>query len=164
MPSYTFDSENILRSGIRGKDRSLQYRTNTVKHYFSRDHTTIEDASGHTRGTINWQERRSFQISERRNEIPSLKRKLSTFSWTRYWKRTEGEEYQVKYSSVENTWTVKTSTGETIGELHSRVERLFKANSTPTLFIGGDIRDEDEQLFILMVLLYSETRRLDRDN
>ncbi|KAK6967096.1 hypothetical protein R3P38DRAFT_837317 [Favolaschia claudopus] len=173
MDSFTFDSERITKSAIlsaRG-NRSVHYTSNTSKNLFARQCTTVEDATGTIRGAIDWKER-TFEImgeGGKKESVDLLKRKdpSQTFATsTRFWRwSSQGEEYKVRYSNSTSTWIVTVlSTGELVSELTSTIERVFKSNTLPTWNISRDVRNETERLFILMVLLYSETKRLDRQD
>ncbi|KAJ6540392.1 hypothetical protein B0H19DRAFT_1175580 [Mycena capillaripes] len=162
MQTFTFDSERILKSTIRD-DRSTRYTTNTVKQTLLRHTTTLEDSSGGACATINWRDR-TFEIGGRTDSIDQLKRKVSNFSLTRYWRWSDGEEYKVKYSEADNKWTVTVDTGEVVAEFASSILRTFKPSSLPVWRIARVIGDEDERHFLLLLLLYSETRRLDRQD
>ncbi|KAJ6471604.1 hypothetical protein C8R47DRAFT_1147356 [Mycena vitilis] len=161
MQAFTFDSERILKSTIQAVD--ARYTTTTVKHGFARHRTTLENASGTASADINWRDR-TFEIGGKTDSIDQLKRKVSNFSLTRYWKWSgDGEEYKVKYGS-NDAWTVTSLNGTVIASLISSVERSFGPNTLPILHIARSIRDEEERQFILLVLLYSETKRLDRQD
>ncbi|KAJ7107787.1 hypothetical protein C8R44DRAFT_885188 [Mycena epipterygia] len=164
MRSFTFDSERILKSAIRSADdHVLRYTTSTVKQGLARHRTIFEDASGLVGATIDWRER-TFDIAGETHNIDNLKRKLSNFSGTRYWKWPGGEEYKVRYSNTENTWTVTASTGEIVAELTSCIARPFRSSILPVLRIARGIRAADQRRFLSLLLIYSETKRLDRQD
>ncbi|KAJ7431602.1 hypothetical protein FB451DRAFT_1486607 [Mycena latifolia] len=159
MQAFTFDSQKILKSAIyRAEDRFLQYITATEKQGFTRHRTTVRD--GAVTAEIDWRDR-TFQIAGDRHGVALLKRKLSNFSETRYWKWLDGEEYKVRYSNADEMWTVHVSTGVLVAELSSYGH---KPKVLPVLRISEDIRESDERRFLLLVLLYSETKRLDRED
>ncbi|KAJ7688871.1 hypothetical protein B0H17DRAFT_1202730 [Mycena rosella] len=161
MQLFTFDSPKILKSAVYredGDDRSLQYTIATTKQTFARQRTTVRD--GAVAAEIDWRER-TFEIAGERHGVDGLKRKVSNFSETRYWKwlNGRGEEYKVKYFNADETWTVKASTGEIVAEFTSQLGR----GKLPVLRMVED-QDDIERWFLLLVLLYSETKRLDRED
>ncbi|KAJ6546667.1 hypothetical protein DFH09DRAFT_638078 [Mycena vulgaris] len=160
MQTFTFDSPKILKSAIyRKDDRFLQYITSTVKQGFSRHRTSLQD--GAVRAEIDWRER-TFEIAGVKVGVDHLKRKISNFSETRYWKWRNGEEYKVKYLPEEDLWMVTLHSGEAVAEFSTCLE--YKPKTTPILHIAEDLQDSNERRFLLLVLLYSETRRLDRQD
>ncbi|KAJ7162661.1 hypothetical protein C8R43DRAFT_1173402 [Mycena crocata] len=175
MQSLTFESHKILKSAIRdSNDRTLRYNTSTTKQGFSRHRTTLEDASasrstGPT--TIDWRER-TFEIADKTHSIDLLKRKLSNFSEKRYWKWCDGDEYKVKFATSSNNWSeltfnliqVTNLAGDVIAELDPYIEHTFKPSSPVIIRLARDIRDDEERRFLMLVLLYSETKRLDRQD
>lgn len=86
----------------------------------------------------------------------------------------------MKYASeVDNSWTVcldsayclqyviahavlevYSYSGQVLATFTSNIRRVLKDNSLPTLSLAPSIRDEDERQFIILLLLYSETKRL----
>lgn len=64
---------------------------------------------------------------------------------------------------VYNTFQVTASTGEVVAEFTSTVERALRSNLFPVWRIARDVRDEERQ-FLLLILLYSETKRLERED
>ncbi|KAJ6471603.1 hypothetical protein C8R47DRAFT_745302 [Mycena vitilis] len=159
MQTFTFDSERILKCTIQAADDS--YTIVTVKHGSTRHHTTLKNSSGRACATINWHNR-TFEIGGDTNSVDQLKRKASHFSLTRYWRWSgDGEEYRVKYGS-NDAWTVTSSNGAVIASLTSSVEHPSGFTTLPVLHIARNIHDETERQFLLLVLLYSEAKRLDR--
>ncbi|KAJ7307654.1 hypothetical protein DFH08DRAFT_492973 [Mycena albidolilacea] len=160
MQSFAFDSERITKSSIQSTETHSRYTTRTVKHVLSRHCTILEDSTGTVCGTIDWRER-TLELGGKKASIEQLKRKVSNFSMTRYWKWVDGDEYKVKYA--ENMWIVTASMGEVVAEFTSTVERALRSNLFPVWRIARDVRDEERQ-FLLLILLYSETKRLDRED
>ncbi|KAJ7132705.1 hypothetical protein C8R46DRAFT_1048407 [Mycena filopes] len=165
MDTYTFESERILKSVIGSG--SGEYTTSTTKQGFSRHRTTVEDRSGAACAAIDWRER-TFEIGGNSQAIEGLKRKVSNYTMTRYWRWQHGEEYKVRWTDVENAWTVTTSTGAVLASIHSfRDGGLLKPSVLPVLKLARSLAgagEEEQRRFVLLVLLYSETRRLDRQD
>ncbi|KAJ6529332.1 hypothetical protein B0H19DRAFT_531593 [Mycena capillaripes] len=160
--TLTFDSPKILKSALRCvDDRDVKYTTTTVRAHSSRQTTSLDGAPGTPNAVIDWK-RGTFEISGARRHMADLKTKRVTFSSSRYWSWFDCEEYKVKYAAVEdNTWTVFSYSGTVLATFTSKIRRMFNDNALPVLRISSAIRDEDERLFIILVLLYSETKRLE---
>ncbi|KAJ7056090.1 hypothetical protein C8F01DRAFT_1156795 [Mycena amicta] len=165
-----FDSPKILSSTLRyADDHEIAYTVSTAKRgRGSSKQTTalLEEGIAHADGqnqvaAIDWREK-TFEISGERRRTNELQTKRTTFSSSRYWSWFEQDEYKVKYSAeTENTWTLFSYSGQVLATLTSRIQRLLAPNSLPVLRIASSIHDEDERRFIILVLLYSETKRLE---
>ncbi|KAJ7051492.1 hypothetical protein C8F01DRAFT_1174732 [Mycena amicta] len=169
MHEYTFDSTNILKSALRDSYLARVYTTRTTNQApFVRSQTTLEHGPSGTQAVIDWQTR-TFQIGSGVGEttqtraVDGLKRKTA-FSATRYWRWGDGEEYKVKYSDA--TWTLNSASGTLLASLSSATEHLIRQhlNSLPVLRIARSVQDETQRQFIILLLLYSETKRLERQN
>ncbi|KAJ7148090.1 hypothetical protein C8R43DRAFT_1108119 [Mycena crocata] len=162
--TLTFDSEKILTSALRDvDDGAVEYTTQTVKNGSSRQTTSLqlERSPGTPQAVIHWKQN-CFEISGSRRDIGELKMKRATFSSSRYWTWFDNEEYKVKYAAeTGHTWTVSSYDGTVLATFTSNIHRFFNENSRPILRLSASISDEDEQQFIILVLLYSETKRLE---
>ncbi|CAK5284589.1 unnamed protein product [Mycena citricolor] len=165
MQAYDFESERLTKGTIRSADDgSRRWTLETTRQTFNgRSKTTIENRAGTLVGTIDWRER-VFEIAGSAFGIDVLKRKVSNFSATRYWRWKSGEEYKVRYSNTDDAWQASLATGETVGELKSSITPLFREPSLPVLRLSSTIRDDEERVFMLMLLVYSEMKRLDRQD
>ncbi|CAK5284814.1 unnamed protein product [Mycena citricolor] len=107
MQAYDFESERLTKGTIRSADDgSRRWTLETTRQTFNgRSKTTIENRAGTLVGTIDWRER-VFEIAGSAFGIDVLKRKVSNFSATRYWRWKSGEEYKVRYSNTEDAWQV----------------------------------------------------------
>ncbi|KAJ7431601.1 hypothetical protein FB451DRAFT_1486601 [Mycena latifolia] len=153
--TYNFDQRDILNSFVRAAhDHSVQYITSTDRR---RQRTTLAGKSG-SDAVIDW-EGASFEIAGCRRAIGALKRRTSSLSSSRYWTFSLLEEFKVRYD--DGAWTVATSNGAQIASMSSHVARVFRDSTPAVLRFSPELRDEDERRFIILVLLYSETRRLD---
>ncbi|KAF7324198.1 hypothetical protein MKEN_00642800 [Mycena kentingensis (nom. inval.)] len=163
MHSYTFDSDRLLNSALRDVYLKRQYTTSTAKHGpFSRPPTLLEAAASGAKATIDWKAR-TFEIGGTLQAVDGLKKKTSSFSGTRYWRWGEGEEYKVRYG--DNMWIISSSdSADPIATLTSATAHVFKANPLPVLKIAQSLRVEEQRQFLILVLLYSETKRLDRQD
>jgi len=158
---FTFDSAKILNSALRSAhERSVAYTITTEKIGSSRRTTALKGPDGAAPAIIDWK-RKTFEISGSRRDMADLRTTRGTFSSSHYWSWFDCEEYKVKYASeVDNSWTVYSYSGQVLATFTSNIRRVLKDNSLPTLSLAPSIRDEDERQFIILLLLYSETKRL----
>ncbi|KAJ7128836.1 hypothetical protein C8R43DRAFT_1027304 [Mycena crocata] len=154
--TYKFEQADVLNSPLRGGDRSVQYVTTTDR---SRDRTVLACKSGQD-PILDWRNT-TFEISGCKRPIGALKRRKSSSSSSRYWIYSPTEEFKVRYD--DKIWTVLSSNGSQVATMTLHVSRIFSDSSPAVLHISPELRDEDERRFIILVLLYSETRRLDRE-
>ncbi|KAF7304075.1 hypothetical protein MIND_00639000 [Mycena indigotica] len=164
MHEYTFDSAHILQNALRDTYLARVYTTRTTSEApFSRQQTVLEHQPTSTEAVIDWQAK-TFRIGTgagTTKSVDSLKRS-PTFSTSRYWRWGTGEEYKVKYS--DGSWTVSSSTGALIASLSSATEHIIRQNlnSLPVLRLARTVADETQRQFLILLLLYSETRRIER--
>ncbi|KAJ7093432.1 hypothetical protein B0H15DRAFT_799228 [Mycena belliarum] len=162
--------------------RNKSYTTSTVRKGSSRQSTSLVGAPGSPDTEIDWK-RNTFTISGETRHVGELRKKRATFSScailfprfisacanhisgklkSRYWSWFECEEYRVKYDSeLENTWMVSSYSGTVLATFSSNIHRVFHGNSLPALNLSSSIHDEDKRRFIILVLLYSEIKRLE---
>ncbi|KAJ7472956.1 hypothetical protein B0H11DRAFT_1345421 [Mycena galericulata] len=163
LTTFTFDSPKILNSTVTvqsANESYVEYTVTTEKKAASRT-TSLDGAPGTPAALIDWK-RHTFEISGSKRDVADLRTRKGTFSSSHYWSWFDNEEYKVKYAAeLDNTWTVYSYSGTVLATFTSNVRRLFKDNSLPMLCISSSIRDEDERQFIILVLLYSETKRLE---
>ncbi|CAK5275078.1 unnamed protein product [Mycena citricolor] len=162
---FPFDSSNVLLSVIRHiTDHSRRYGIQT---YYSEEYglpmeTTIENRVGTICGVIDW-EKKSFRIGSKIEWMDTMRRKAGIFSSAYFWRWLEGEEFRVQYHNSGDYWTTTNAKGEIIAELKlSTLSPLYgdgEAKTLPVLRISQMIWNEDERLFLLLILLYSEARR-----
>ncbi|KAF7300087.1 hypothetical protein MKEN_01331800 [Mycena kentingensis (nom. inval.)] len=188
MREYTFDSAHILRSALRDTYLARVYTTRTVSTgSFQRSTTTLEHATNGSAAVIDWTGK-SFQVGADTAYVETLKRKANAFSGyvplasralsasavagtlsdahrldrTRYWRWGNGDEYRVKYS--DNMWTVSSQSGTLLASLSSATAHIVRQdlNSLPVLRISPAVADETQRQFIILIMLYSETKRIER--
>ncbi|CAK5266562.1 unnamed protein product [Mycena citricolor] len=169
MPAVThalqdlpFDTENVLQAVIRNRgDHSRRYgiRTYYSDDYSTRTETTIENRVGTICGVIDW-EKKSFRIGNKVEWVDTMKRKAGMLSAVRYWKWLKGEEFRIQYMNSGDSWTASNDRGEIVAELKlSAVSFGAGETSVPVLRMSLTLRNEDDRLFLLLVLLYSEAKR-----
>ncbi|KAJ7154512.1 hypothetical protein C8R46DRAFT_1356574 [Mycena filopes] len=173
LTSFTFSSGTILKSTLTpDDDEDVEYTTVTtgaaqagrggaVQKRNARQTTYLQGAPETPHSVIDWK-RNTFEISGMKRHLSALRMKRSTFSSTRYWTWFDAEEYKVKYEAeTDNTWTVFSYDGSVLATFTSKVQRLFNRTSMPVMCLSEGLVDEDERRFIMLVLLYSETKRLE---
>ncbi|KAJ6529917.1 hypothetical protein DFH09DRAFT_1184887 [Mycena vulgaris] len=166
--TFTFDCPKILKSNIHCED-DLEYTTSTVNKPSSRSRQTTSLGAPRPPGTpngpaaiIDWAQD-TFEVAGRTRRIDELCAKRGTFSSTRYWNWFTAEEYRVKYEGeIAHTWTVYAYDGTVLAMLTTHIHHFFHDDSLPLLRISPSVTDDSELQFILLILLYSETKRRDR--
>ncbi|KAJ7455785.1 hypothetical protein FB451DRAFT_1277423 [Mycena latifolia] len=142
-----FDNKDILNSGLRLEDGTVEYTTSTKKGWLGmrRAPTEVRISAGLC-GSIDW-EGRTFTIDGVQRPWSALKthvtRTKSEWAWseTRYIVRTPAEELE---------WIAR----PTLGWVDvARFETWDK--NTPTISLSSELRDETEKIFMLLVLIYS---------
>ncbi|KAJ7894317.1 hypothetical protein B0H14DRAFT_2683937 [Mycena olivaceomarginata] len=165
---FTFDCPKILKSNIHCED-DLEYTTSTVNKPSSRSRQTTSLLAPRPPGTpngpaaiIDWAQG-TFEVAGRTRRIDELCAKRGTFSSSRYWTWLTAEEYRVKYEAeTAHTWTVYAYDGTVLATLTTRIHYFFHDDSLPLLEISPSVTDDRELQFIILILLYSETKRRDR--
>ncbi|KAJ7258384.1 hypothetical protein B0H12DRAFT_1109771 [Mycena haematopus] len=160
--TLVFDSPKILNSRICGEDDpDLTYTTYTIQNRSSRQTTSLHGSPGRPKAIIDWT-RRTFEIRGAKRNIEQLRSKRGTFSSSRFWSWFDAEEYRVKWAAeIEHTWTVYSYDGTVLATFTPRTRRLFHPNTMPVLKVSPSVVDEDEGEFLMLILLYSETKRME---
>ncbi|KAJ6469254.1 hypothetical protein C8R45DRAFT_1105123 [Mycena sanguinolenta] len=158
-----FNSSKILNSRICGEDDPhLTYTTCTIPNRTSRQTTSLQGSPARSKAIIDWT-RHTFEVHGRKREIEQLSSKRGTFSSSRYWSWFAADEYRVKWASeMENTWTVYSYDGSVLATFTPKIRRMFHDNVMPVLKLSPSVVDEDEGEFIMLILLYSETKRREK--
>ncbi|KAJ7859374.1 hypothetical protein B0H14DRAFT_3446751 [Mycena olivaceomarginata] len=161
VSSVWYERHVILDSEIHcGEDHALEYTTRTVKTRSSRQTTSLEGAETST-SKIDWK-RQTFEIAGSTRKIAQMRTKRAAFSSSRYWTWLDQEEYRVKYEAeMDRTWTVYSYDGTILATFTAYTRRFLRDNSMPVLSVSESITDENEQQFLILILLYSETKRLE---
>ncbi|CAK5282129.1 unnamed protein product [Mycena citricolor] len=150
LQEFTFEAESILEGAIRNaEDRARRYTLETSKS----EHARADDDSRKSRAPL------CVVLSPRWRSVERVPVQREILEVAR------GEEYQLKYSNSADAWTVRRvsdANGTVLAELKSSISPIFGQTSLPLLRISPTVRSEEERLFFLLVLVYSETKRLDR--
>ncbi|KAJ6599747.1 hypothetical protein DFH09DRAFT_1128725 [Mycena vulgaris] len=158
--TFTFDSAKILRSTLRSADeRPLTYTTSTVTATAPDEspRTALAGADGTPNAVIDWRHN-TFSIGNSTRHVSELRQKRTMFSSSRYWSWFDCEECKVKRQG--NMWTVFSYSGGVLATFTPNINRGSR-KSLPILTLAASVRDEEERRFIILVLLYSETKRLE---
>ncbi|CAK5272510.1 unnamed protein product [Mycena citricolor] len=164
--TLTFDSAQILQTIVRdAQDQQVEYNVQTTtangRGVDKKRWMTFVEVEGVATAAIDWREK-TFEISGTRCALSKMRRKRSAFASSRYWTWFDCEEYKVKYEAeAVNTWTVYSYTGSVLATFSASTSRLFRGKTNPILTLSSSVSDEEERQFILLVLLYSETRRME---
>ncbi|KAK7046995.1 hypothetical protein R3P38DRAFT_2877545 [Favolaschia claudopus] len=165
--SFIFDSSRILNTTMNCGDdpdldldsepSSTHYSTCTVQQSrSSRQTTSLEErpprAGPYAKAVIDWK-KHTFQIAGATQRIEQLRKKRAAFSSSRYWSWFPEEEYRVKFGAeMENTWSVYSYDGSVLATFNSNM---------PILQLSPNVTDDHERQFLILILLYSETKRLE---
>ncbi|KAF7318513.1 hypothetical protein HMN09_00361100 [Mycena chlorophos] len=175
LTELTFDSDSLLNSGIRDPHLTRAYTTSTPTGASVPRQPTVLSANpglpaAQQSATLNWKSR-EMTIGGTTRAVDGLKRKSNVLSGTRYWRwGSDGAEYKVRL--VEGMWLASdASSGEPIASLtsvnQSSVARTTRSTAhhahLPTLRLANSVRNEAQRQFLVLVLLYSETNRQDRE-
>ncbi|KAJ7292169.1 hypothetical protein C8J57DRAFT_1458668, partial [Mycena rebaudengoi] len=153
----TFNSKDFLNSHLTS-GHSNAYTTSTSRGMRGLKITQL--ASGFfpgTAGRIDWRDK-SFEIAGRTQKIKRISSSGGWFSLSRDWK-WGAHTYTLKYSR--KGWTAKTSMGE-VAHYNSYKPHLFRSSDHAAIQISPAIQDQHEIVFLILVMLYSETKRLER--
>lgn len=170
MPSYTFVSKDLLNTTILPDEPHnwISYNTSTTANVFGPKLTVLTPSVMRNTygpaldGAIDWKEE-SFVIGGRSVKWANLKHKLSRTSGSpREWKWS-GERFTVKYQSGSGRWTAKSGSpvhpADAIFTI--RKHRIFGADDPATIEFSPSVSARD-MVFLILVLIYSETRRQQR--
>ncbi|KAJ3766736.1 hypothetical protein FB446DRAFT_757242 [Lentinula raphanica] len=172
-----FDNKaNILNARLlTTHDNSPIYATKTNFTFRGRDITLLQDTNpalaeqeSVTVGAIHWKDK-IIEVNGYRKKVSDLKEKKNGFlDKARYWKWSAGrKEYEIKYSNDEWTATlVKTdkTAAKVVGQFAVPYRpHLFTKPDPPLLSLTRTALVEDE-IFLLLVFLYSEAKRQDDTN
>ncbi|KAE9400208.1 hypothetical protein BT96DRAFT_857616 [Gymnopus androsaceus JB14] len=169
-----FDNKaNILNASmLAAHDNSAIYRFKTNFSFRGRDITLLQDmnpalgSDAATVGAIHWRDK-VIEVNGHKKKVSDLKTKKGGFmSKARYWRWTaERREYELKFVNDEWASTVKSDgTSKVVGRFAVPYRpHLFTKPPDPLLSMTRTALAEDE-VFLLLVLVYSEAKRQDDTN
>ncbi|KAJ7729282.1 hypothetical protein B0H14DRAFT_2409779 [Mycena olivaceomarginata] len=151
----TFKSKDILNGHLHSDSgHSSPYTTSYSSGMLRRKTTTLQTSgflSG-SAGKIHWRDK-TFEIGGRTKKW----KKVESSGGGREWEWL-GHTYIVKHSH--RKWTVTNSGGE-VAHFTPYKSHLLRSNEHASLQISAEIQDAHQRAFIILVLLYSETKRQD---
>ncbi|KAJ7645067.1 hypothetical protein DFH06DRAFT_1212307 [Mycena polygramma] len=154
----TFKSKDILNSHMHA-GHSNAYITSSSSGILGRKTTTLKThgfLSG-SAGKIHWRHK-TFEIGGKTKKWRKVESSAGWFTSGREWEWS-GHTYTVKHSH--HTWTATNAHVE-VARLTPHKSHLLRASEHAFLQISPEIQDEHQRAFIILVLLYSETKRLDK--
>jgi len=170
MPTYTLVSKDLLNTTVLPDEPQtwISYSINTTSSVFGPKLTVLTPSVMRNTygpaldGAIDWKEG-TFVIGGKSVKWENLKRKLSRRSGSeREWKWS-GERFTVKYQSGAGRWMAKSGSpvhpDDAIFTI--RKHRIFGADDPATIEFTQNITARD-MIFLILVLIYSETRRQQR--
>jgi len=167
----TFDNKtNVLNARIRAiHDDSVIYTLRTTFGFHGRKLTILHDAnpipgSSGVVGAIHWQEK-TLEVHGHKKRFSELKRHEGNFfNRTRHWRwAPDRKEYEVIYEREE--WKATLDNNMSIAARFSVPFRphLFSKSQPAHLHLTKTALAEDE-VFLILVLIYSEVKRQDKTN
>ncbi|KAJ6562610.1 hypothetical protein B0H19DRAFT_1145141 [Mycena capillaripes] len=156
--NLTFKSKDILNSHLHA-NHSNPYTTSSSGGILGRKTTTLKTSgflSG-SAGKINWRDK-TFEIGGKTKKWRKIEGSAGWFTSGREWEWS-GHTYTVKHSR--HKWTVTNSHGE-VARFTPYKSHLLRPSEYASLQISPEIHDEHQRAFIILVLLYSETKRQDK--
>ncbi|KAJ6570814.1 hypothetical protein DFH09DRAFT_1277469 [Mycena vulgaris] len=147
----TFKSKDVLNSHLHDVGHSNPYTTSS-----SDRKTTLKTAgflSG-SAGKIHWRDK-SFEIGGWTKKWRKVESSAGWFTSGREWEWS-GYTYTVKHSR--NQWTATNSQGE-VARFTPHKFHLLRSSDHAFLHISSHIQDEHQRAFLILVMLYSETKR-----
>ncbi|KAF7362802.1 hypothetical protein MVEN_00630000 [Mycena venus] len=164
MPSthLTANDQDILNTTLTAIDGTVQYTIMTQMKIFGRRDPTHVVARSGQEGIIDWREK-TIRIGQNERPVAYLKQhRGGMFSSKRQWSWTD-IAYTVKYEDNRDWTATPISESVEVARLRSRNEHLFRSSDPAIVWFSEDIPNDTEKMFLLLVLLYSEVRRLDAE-
>ncbi|KAF9043666.1 hypothetical protein BDP27DRAFT_1305262 [Rhodocollybia butyracea] len=170
-----FDNKsNVVNARLLAThDNSPVYTLKTKFTFGGRNITTLQDANpalgseSVTVGAIYWKDK-IMEVNGLKKKIADVKaKKGGLFDKARHWRwLAERKNYEVKYSNDE--WTAVTVESEGTSKVAGRFvvpyrPHLFTKPDPPLLSLTRTALEEDE-VFLLLVFIYSEVKRQDDTN
>ncbi|KAJ7089995.1 hypothetical protein C8R44DRAFT_818380 [Mycena epipterygia] len=158
MTEFTFEARDILNSQLLCGN-STAYTTNTSLGILGKTPTTLTGPGLGTAGKINWG-RPSFEIGGQKYNCWKMWRPRVWLSMhhARNW-TWGGQTYAVRLSEE---WTMTTPQGE-VARFRPHKFHLLGESEHAVLQISPAVEDEQLRVFIILVMLWSETKRKESD-
>ncbi|KAJ7743679.1 hypothetical protein DFH07DRAFT_979433 [Mycena maculata] len=170
-----FQAVDILNSALVAPDGVNEFTISTAPSYYIYKQTIIVALSG-VRGLVNWH-KKTFAIGGVERPWAELKKhtgnplssKFRIWHWSdlhytvRYARDPDGEmRYTVRYTREDGKWLREPEAAVTdLARLSPIVSHFFQGPENATLYLSPKL-EESERMFLLLVLVTSETRQ--RDN
>ncbi|KAF8624258.1 hypothetical protein AX15_005963 [Amanita polypyramis BW_CC] len=173
MEAFFDTRNNVLNAHICAtRDSSAIYTVTTSFGFLgSKLVTILKDANpppgeSPTVGAINWKDR-YFEVHAHRKPISEIKRKdRVSIQTARYWKwSSHGREYQVSFGEKE--WQVlalNDSEKEIVGTFSVPFRPHLIRKATPLSFDLSRKALEKDEVFLILLLIYSEAKRQENSN
>ncbi|KAJ8490095.1 hypothetical protein ONZ45_g13340 [Pleurotus djamor] len=172
MDAYFDNKTNILNAHIRTTyDDSILYKVKSTTSFRGPRITVLEDANpvpGYTGsnivGAIHWKDK-LLEVHGHRRPLADIKRRegrMFHLNSSKHWRwGNEHREYQVRFEDDE--WKVTVDHGMSIAARFEVPLRphLFTKAKPPVIHLTRTALEADE-VFMILVLIYSESRRQDR--
>ncbi|KAF7325881.1 hypothetical protein MKEN_00438900 [Mycena kentingensis (nom. inval.)] len=166
-----FDNKsNVLNARILAKhDQSVLYTVSTNFGYRGRKDTLLLDANplpgttSRTVGAIHWGDK-TLEVNGHRKSCAELKRRAGRFyNRTRHWRWSQDrKEYEIIFEGEE--WKATLNQNMLIaGRFYVPRPHLFSKAPPTVLHLTKTALCEDE-IFLILVFIYVETKRQDRTN
>ncbi|KAF8142892.1 hypothetical protein K438DRAFT_1877144 [Mycena galopus ATCC 62051] len=159
-----FLTKHLLESAIIGPDDAVHYHTTSTRGFGGRKTTTITAASGlQFVGVINWREH-TFEINGVKRRWDEIRTHLNKSAYEWYWD-TIGKPYRLEYdeSFKELLATPTTDDPASVVRFVPFHHHLFHLHETERahIYFPESMQDEQERIFLLMVILQTDTERQD---
>ncbi|KIY70822.1 hypothetical protein CYLTODRAFT_419350 [Cylindrobasidium torrendii FP15055 ss-10] len=171
MEAYFDNKNNVLNANICSTlDSSILYTIKTTFGFLGRKQTILQDAnpiSGggtvSTVGSINWEEGTialgtlKKKFSEVKKHEGSFLKKVRVWQWA-----PDRKEFRVRYE--DDDWKARNANGDVIGVFSVPYRpHLFRKPKPTTLSVEREALERDE-VFLLLVFVYSEAKRQEQTN
>ncbi|KAJ6603266.1 hypothetical protein DFH09DRAFT_1124094 [Mycena vulgaris] len=158
--ALTFENKDVLASPIVDAANTVHYMTTTTRGFVRRKITTVMAASNLV-GLIDWREK-TFTINGVQRKWEDMKtRSGGVFSSEREWSWTPDRPFKFKYNHSQTELLATPTSGDVSSAVRFTVrkEHLFHAPKPAVIQFPPDLRDETERMYLLLVILKTETQR-----
>ncbi|KAJ7853302.1 hypothetical protein B0H14DRAFT_3654752 [Mycena olivaceomarginata] len=162
-PSLIFTQKNLLESTLVDSSGALHYTTGTTTGLCGRKVTTITGASAV--GEINWREK-TFAIRDVCRGWDALRSRVGVASGSeREWK-WDKHVYTLTYVNAYKELLATPTSGPTLTPVRftAASTHLLHPWEPATITFSPQLRDVQENLFVLMAILQTETMQTDKNH